>query len=121
MERDENHFGSMLGRIAIAETAVPVEIRPKLCPAIAAGAANKTWLEIGQSHFVAPKVGVHGHAMAAPEIRAVDEHTAHAHLAESNFLGSRLQFNHGRGLVTIAHFPDDKRFGIILNVFRAWP
>ena len=69
----------------------PVEVRPDLCPAFAAGGADKARLDIRQPQLVPLAIGAQGDAMAAVLVRAIDQDTAHAHLAhvaEGDFLRS---------------------------------
>src|SRR5262249_28281468 len=60
---------------------VPIEVRPDIRAALAAGGTDEPRLNIRQSHVVRPVVGIHGDGMAALVVGAIDQDPAHAHLA----------------------------------------
>jgi hypothetical protein len=70
----------------------PVEVRPDLCPALAAGGADKARLDIGKPDLIGPAVCAEGDGMAATILGAIDKDAVHAHiathLAEGDLLGS---------------------------------
>jgi hypothetical protein len=61
---------------------IPIEIRPYVGTALAAGCAGETILNVGQSKIIRPRVAADGDRVAAAVVGAIDEQAAHAHLAQ---------------------------------------
>jgi hypothetical protein len=67
-------------------------VRPHIGAALAAGLADKPWLNVGKSHIVRPSVGRQLNGVTAPIVSAIDQNAsrtaAGAHLAEGDFHGT---------------------------------
>jgi hypothetical protein len=59
-----------------------VEVGPDVCAAPSAGRAGEARFDVRQPNLIRPAVGAQRYAMAAMVVGAVDEHAAHAHLAQ---------------------------------------
>ena len=69
---------------------VPIEIRPDIGTALAAGRAGELVFEIGHPRLIRPLVGVDAHRMRTTIIGAIDQqatNTGGAHFGEGDFLG----------------------------------
>ena len=60
---------------------VPVEVRPHVSAALAAGRANEARLDIGQPDIIGPAIAADGDRMTAAKVPAINEDPAHAHVA----------------------------------------
>ena len=72
---------------------VPMEVWPHVGTSLAASRANEPGLEIGQADIIGPSIAADRDVMAALVVGAIDEKPAHAggaHLAEGDFLGTRV-------------------------------
>jgi hypothetical protein len=72
----------------------PIEVRPHLCPALAASDTDETLLDIRLPQIVRRAIGAERHGMAATIVGAIDQDAAHAHLAhlaEGDFLRTRCE------------------------------
>ena len=59
---------------------IPIEIRPDIGAALAAGRADKARLDVGEPDIIGPAVTAHGDKVAAFEVGAIDQQPAQAHV-----------------------------------------
>jgi len=78
--RDDARRTSSIAHLANRRPA-PVEIRPRVGAALAAGLADEPRLEIGELEIVRPAVRTERDRMAAGVVRAADQNAARALLA----------------------------------------
>jgi hypothetical protein len=71
-----------LSALAIAHRGdvrlVPMKVRPDVGASLAAGLAHEAWLKIGKPDVIRPFIRVDRDRVAAMEIRAINQDTAHA-------------------------------------------
>jgi hypothetical protein len=70
---DENSSSPISHRLH--RLLIPIEVRPNVGAALAAGRADETWLKIGQPHVVRPSIAAYRDQVAAFVIGAVNQET----------------------------------------------
>ena len=58
---------------------VPIEVRPHICTALAAGPAGEALLDIGQPDSIGPAIAADRDGVAAAVVGAIDQQPTHAH------------------------------------------
>ena len=61
--------------------AFPVEIRPHVGAALAAGLAHETMLYVGRAKVIGPLIAADRDRVAAAVVGSIDQEPAHAHVA----------------------------------------